>query len=136
MNRKRSREIAMELLFQMSISKEGVEETLLNFTDNTDYDLNEVDMTYINRILQGVQDNLEMIDKTIEKYLINWKLNRISKTNLSILRICTYEVLFAEDIPEKVSINEALELAKKYSEDNSSPFINAVLDKIVKEANS
>lgn len=123
----------MELLYQMTINKENAEDTLENFKEETDYDLSEVDLPYISKILKGVHDNLETIDRTIEKYLVNWKLSRISKTNLSILRICTYEVLFEEDIPEKVSINEALELAKKYSEDNSVPFINAVLDKIVKE---
>jgi transcription antitermination protein NusB len=132
MNRKRSREVAMELLFQMSINKDDVKELIENFQDNTDYDINEIQMDYVERILSGVQNNVTNIDDIIEKYLVNWKLNRVSKINLAILRLCVYEMLYEEDIPDKVSINEALELAKKYSEDKSVPFLNGVLDKIVK----
>jgi N utilization substance protein B len=132
MSRKKSREVAMELLFQMSINKEQLEVTINNFIENTDYDMNEIDMEYVTKVLQGVNDNMDNIDKAIEKYLINWKLNRVSKINLSILRVCTYELLFDEEIPSKVAINEALELAKKYSEESSVSFINGVLDKINK----
>lgn len=132
MSRKRSREVAMELLFQISINKDNVAELLENFQENTDYDMKEIDMEYIQRILNGVVNNVENIDNTIEKFLINWKLNRVSKINLAILRLCIYEMLYENDIPDKVSINEALELAKKYSEDKSVPFLNGVLDKIIK----
>lgn len=132
MSRKRSREVAMELLFQISINKDNVTELLENFQENTDYDVKEIDMEYIQRILNGVVNNVEDIDNTIEKFLINWKLNRVSKINLAILRLCIYEMLYENDIPDKVSINEALELAKKYSEDKSVPFLNGVLDKIIK----
>lgn len=132
MSRKRSREVAMELLFQISINKDSVGEVIENFKENTDYDINEIDMDYVKRILNGVQENVEDIDNTIEKHLISWKLNRISRINLAILRLCTYEMLYENDIPDKVSINEALELAKKYSEDKSVPFLNGVLDKIIK----
>lgn len=132
MSRKRSREVAMELLFQISINKDDVSEMIKNFKENTDYDINEIDMNYVERILNGVLNNIVNIDNTIEKYLISWKLNRVSRINLAILRLCTYEMLFENDIPDKVSINEALELAKKYSDDKSVPFLNGVLDKIVK----
>jgi transcription antitermination protein NusB len=132
MSRKRSREVAMELLFQISINKDNVAELLENFQENTDYDMKEIDMEYIQRILNGVVNNVENIDNTIEKFLINWKINRVSKINLAILRLCIYEMLYENDIPDKVSINEALELAKKYSEDKSVPFLNGVLDKIIK----
>jgi N utilization substance protein B len=132
MSRKKSREVAMELLFQISINKEQLEVTINNFVENTDYDMNEIDMEYVTKVLQGVNDNMDNIDKAIEKYLINWKLNRLSKINLSILRVCTYEILFDDEIPSKVAINEALELAKKYSEESSVSFINGVLDKIIK----
>ena len=74
----------------------------------------------------------EKLDSLIESQLVKWKLNRISKVNLSILRISTYEILFAEDVPGKVSINEAIELCKKYSDNKSVSFINGVLDKVYK----
>lgn len=130
----------MKLLYQMSINKEEYESTMANLKESIecdlkseeDIDLKEIDMDYIARTIKGVQENMETIDLEIEKYLVNWKINRISKVDLTIMRICTYEIMFEIDIPNKVSINEALELAKKYSEETSSSFINGVIDNIIK----
>lgn len=133
MNRKKSREVAMELLFENAIKKEDLRNLMEDFKEHTDHDLNELDMVYINKIIYGVRDNIEKIDSDIEKYLNQWKLTRVSKVNLSILRLSTYEILFEEDIPFKVSINEGVELAKKYSDEASIKFINGVLDKIAKQ---
>lgn len=133
MNRRKSRETAMTLAFQMSINKEDVNEILENYKEHTEDDLKDIDMDYIARILRGIQENTQTIDESIEKYLVNWKLNRLSKIDLAILRICTYEILHEEDIPSAVSVNEGVELAKKYSDDKSFQFINGVLDKIGKE---
>jgi transcription antitermination protein NusB len=141
MNRRKSRELAMKLLFQMNVNKEDYKEVLSNVNENIedyvkdeeeDIDLKDIDMEYITRILSGVEANKELIDSEIEKYLLNWKLNRISKIDLAIMRICTYEIIFEVDIPNSASINEAIELAKKYSDEKSVSFINGVLDKIIK----
>jgi len=141
MNRRKSRELAMKLLFQMNVNKEDYKEVLSNVNENIedyvkdeeeDIDLKDLDMEYITRILSGVEANRELIDTEIEKYLLNWKLNRISKIDLAIMRICTYEIIFEVDIPNSASINEAIELAKKYSDEKSVSFINGVLDKIIK----
>lgn len=132
MNRRKTREAAMKLLFEMSINKENYEEIIENFKEHTDLNLVEIDLEYINRVLKGVEENKEVLDKKIEENLRNWKLNRLSKIDLSILRICTYEILFESDIPEVVSINEGIELAKKYSEEKSAPFINGVLANMIK----
>jgi N utilization substance protein B len=134
MNRKKSRETAMKLLFQISINKEEVQEAISGFLDNHEDNEEEIDIAYVERVLYGVTENFAQIDECIETYLINWKMNRISKINLSILRICTYEIMFEEEIPGKVSVNEAIELAKKYSEESSVAFVNGVLDKIIKNA--
>lgn len=133
MNRRRSREIAMTLVFEMSINKEDFNHIIENYKENTEDDLKEIDMEYIARILKGVQENSEAINSKIEQYLVNWKLSRLSKVDLAILRICTYEILHEEDIPNTVSVNEGIELAKKYSDDKSFQFINGVLDNISKE---
>lgn len=133
MNRRKSRETAMKLLFEMSINKEDYSEILEGFKEHTDEELKDLDMNYIERVLKGVQNNTKEIDEKIEKYLVNWKLNRLSKIDLAILRISTYEILFETDIPEKVSLNEGIELAKKYSDDKSFQFINGVLDRMIKE---
>ena len=113
MNRKKSREIAMKLLFEMSINKESYSDIVESFKENTDIKLDDVDFGYIIRILKTVNENITLIDETIEKNLIKWTLNRLSKMNLAILRIAICEILFEDDIPEKVSVNEAIELAKK-----------------------
>ncbi|SFA87698.1 transcription antitermination factor NusB [Clostridium frigidicarnis] len=133
MNRKKSREVAMELLFENAIKKDDLKDLMEDFKEHTDHDLNELDMVYINKVIYGVRNNIEKIDSDIEKYLNQWKLTRISKVNLSILRLSTYEILFEDDIPFKVSINEGVELAKKYSDEPSIKFINGVLDKIAKQ---
>ncbi|EGO86361.1 antitermination protein NusB, partial [Clostridium botulinum C str. Stockholm] len=77
MNRRKSREIAMKLLFEMSINKEELKEIIHNFKENTDTSLKDVDFEYINKIIQGVQDNIETIDSKIEENLTKWKLNRL-----------------------------------------------------------
>ncbi len=135
MNRRKSREIAMTLLFEMSINKEDHNEILTNFKEHTDSDLTDVDMDYVQRVLKGVQENLHEIDNKIEQNLINWKLYRLSKIDLAILRTSTYEILFEADIPAKVSVNEGIELAKKYSDEKSFQFINGVLGSMIKEIN-
>ena len=133
MNRRKSREIAMKLLFEMSINKENYEDVIENFKEHTDIDLQDIDMSYITKVLAGIHENGKEIDKNIEKHLIKWKLPRLSKMNLAILRICTYEILFEEEIPDKVSVNEGIELAKKYGEDSSPAFINGILAKMIKK---
>lgn len=140
MNRRKSRELAMKLLFQMTVNKEDYKEVIKNLQDNLeqdvrdeeDIDLKDIDMEYITRVLKGVEENREIIDGEIEKHLLNWKLSRLAKIDLTIMRVCTYEMLFEVDIPNSASLNEALELAKKYSDEKSVPFINGVLDKIIK----
>ncbi|MBU3110672.1 transcription antitermination factor NusB [Clostridium lacusfryxellense] len=131
MNRRKSREAAMKLLFEMSINKEKYEDIIENFKENTDMDLVDIDIEYITKVLAGVQENKKEIDKNIEKHLIKWKLDRLSKMNLAILRISTYEILFEEEIPNKVSVNEGIELAKKYGEDSSPAFVNGILAKML-----
>ncbi|MBN3409165.1 N utilization substance protein B [Clostridium botulinum] len=143
MNRRKSREVAMRLLFQTTLNGENLEETLENLKDvreseeitkEKDYesvDLKDVDIDYVKRIIKGIEENKEEIDEKIKGNLKNWKIERLSKVDLSILRLCTYELKFEEDIPNRVSVNEAIELAKKYSGEKSATFINGVLGKMI-----
>ncbi|MCW6077106.1 transcription antitermination factor NusB [Clostridium sporogenes] len=143
MNRRKSREVAMRLLFQTTLNEENLEETLENLKDvreseesakEKDYesvDLKDVDIDYVKRIIKGIEENKEEIDEKIKGNLKNWKIERLSKVDLSILRLCTYELKFEEDIPSKVSVNEAIELAKKYSGEKAATFINGVLGKMI-----
>ncbi len=129
--RKRTREIAMELLYQSTMNEKTAEELMDDYFEDNQDDLREdTDLKYLENVLSGVIAHKENIDKLIEKYLVNWKLSRVSKINLSILRLATYEILYVDNIPNNVSIYEAVEMAKKYSDESSGSFVNGVLDKI------
>ncbi|KYH35694.1 hypothetical protein CLTEP_00870 [Clostridium tepidiprofundi DSM 19306] len=131
MNRKKSREVAMKILYQMTINEGGYEEAIKNYFENSEYNIKNIDVEYIKYIVKGVTDNICELDEKIESKLINWKINRISKINLSILRLALYEMFYCDDIPRRVSVNEAIELAKKYSDDSSPKFINGILGNFV-----
>lgn len=135
MNRVKSREHLLQLAYQMEITSESALETFNDFVENEEILKSDLDLEYIKAGLLGIEENKDKINSLIETQLVKWKLNRISKVNLSILRISAYEMLFAEDVPGKVSINEAIELCKKYSDNKSVSFINGVLDKIYKSLN-
>lgn len=132
MNRAKSREYLLQLVYQMEITGDSPEETFNSFMEDNEDKKDNLDLEYIKLALEEIKINKETIDTKIKEQLVNWKLNRISKVNLAILEIAVYEILFKEDIPEKVSINEAIEICKKYSDDKSVAFINGVLDKIYK----
>lgn len=130
MNRKLSREKTMELLFGMTLSKDTIEEVVEGFVENYEGNIKEIDLTYVKQALIGIEKHKEEIDKAVEVNLHNWKIDRISKVNLSILRLATYELLYDKEVPRNVAINEALEIARRYSDEKSVAFINGVLDKI------
>lgn len=130
MGRRASRDSAMKLLYQLAIKKEynkEAVEALLGETTN-----GKTDKEYIESVTRGVMDSISHIDSYIERHLKRWKLDRICKVDLSILRLAVFEILFMEDIPESVSINEAVELAKRYSSNESASYINGVLSSILK----
>ncbi|MFA6939496.1 MAG: transcription antitermination factor NusB [Clostridiaceae bacterium] len=133
MNRRYSREHGMKLLFGLDFSDSSPEELIENYIENNQIDMEKIDMEYLKDILNGVAENKGEIDKAIEKNLSNWKIDRISKVDLAILRLCVYEILYKKDIPDKVSVNEAINLSKKYSGEKSPSFINGVLGKFFKK---
>ena len=133
MNRSRIREEAFKLIYSLEIQKkENIEEQLeLYLEDNNLTDENVVE--YINDAVFGIEKNKEEIEEEISKNLkSDWKLERISKIDLSILKLAIYEIKY-KDLPFKVAINEAVELAKKYGEDSSQKFVNGILASVVKE---
>lgn len=131
MNRTEAREQAFKLLYSIEIQKENEEEQIdLYFESNEIND--EKTKEYIKDVWLGVEKNKEEITEKISSNLkTNWKLERISKIDIALLKLAIYEMLYKK-IPFKVVINEAVELAKKYGEDNSASFVNGVLASIVK----
>ena len=132
MSRKNSREKALELLFGMTLSKDTPEEVIEIFVENNEDEISGIDLNYIKNILEGINEKRSELDSIIERNLQNWKIDRISKINLCILELGIFEMKFVEDVPERVALNEALELTKRYSDEKSVSFINGVLDKVLK----
>ena len=133
MNRSDMREHAFKLIYSLEIQKvDNIQEQVdLYFESNNIKD--EETKKYITDAILGIEKNKTEILSDIEKNLKEeWKLNRISKMDLSVLKLAIYEIKFSE-VPYKVSINEAVELAKKYGEDKSNKFVNGILASIVKE---
>ena len=126
LTRTQAREKIMVILYQIDFyMKENIPYELEEvFKENL-----EMDNKYVRDIVNGVLENLENIDNLITKYLENWDLDRLGKTDKAILRLATYEMVYY-DTPKLVVINEAVELAKMYSDDKVVKLINAVLDKI------
>ena len=133
MKRSAIREETFKLLYSLEIQKtENVEEQIQLYLECNEIN-DEKAIEYITEVITGIEKNLKEIEGLIEKNLkADWKIDRISKIDLSLLRLAIYEIKYNE-IPYKVAINEALELAKKYGEDNSRNFVNGVLASIVNQ---
>lgn len=134
MNRSEGREAAFKLLYSMQISKsENLEEQEELFLDEENITSKE-SVEYIKNLINGVSENNEEIEKKIsENIKKDWSISRISKIDLALLKLGIYEILYSH-LPYKVVINEVVELAKKYGDDNSKAFINGVLASIVKDS--
>lgn len=123
------REKIMIILYQIDIA---ISQKINYNVDKIIKDNVEVDNEFVKQIVYGVITYKDEIDKKANKYMLDWTIDRLDKTGASILRMAIYEILYT-DTPELVVINEAIELSKKYSDENVRKIINAVLDKIVKE---
>ena len=133
MNRSTMREETFKIIYSIQIQKETDKKEQINLYLESNHIENQEAKEYIEDAILGIEKNLEEIDNLIKANLKeNWKIERISKIDLSILRLAIYEIKYKE-IPYKVAINEAVELAKKYGEDTSGNFINGVLANIIKE---
>ena len=127
MNRKTARENAFMLLFEKAIkSEETFEEIFVKATEERELEVDD----YVKKVFFGSAENERIIDMKIEECLVGWKKERVSYVASAILKLSAYELMFMEDIPVKVSINEAIELSKKYDEDKAYVFVNGVLNKI------
>lgn len=127
MKRKTARENAFILLFEKAIKVDETFEEI--FTKATEERSLEVD-EYVKKIFFGNAENEKIIDMKIDECLLGWKKERVSFVAKAILKLATYELMFMDDIPVKVSINEAIELSKKYDDDNAYVFVNGVLNKV------
>jgi N utilization substance protein B len=129
--RRRSREYALQVLYQLEISEGDAFQTLTRSRENFPPKVEDDEFTEF--IVLGVKKHLEEIDRLIKKYSEHWRLDRIALIDRNILRMAIFELLFCEKIPPKVTINEAIDLAKRYGSEESGSFINGILDRIQNE---
>ena len=127
--RKTARENAFKFTFEQLINGTKNEITYSALTSG----LSDEDKSFFDTLTNGVENEKDFMSKTIAGFARGFALERIYKIDLAILLIATYEILFLSDVPDKVSVNEAVELAKTYSTDNSPAFINGVLASVIKE---
>ncbi|HPL82870.1 MAG TPA: transcription antitermination factor NusB [Candidatus Omnitrophota bacterium] len=126
-----SREFALQVLYQVDITRDIPEVALDNFwsvraKEEIEPELKE----FTSKLVKGVISNMAHIDKKISEYAANWQLKRMAVVDRNIMRMGCFEILYCEDIPSKVSINEAVDLAKKFSGVEAGKFVNAILDKV------
>jgi N utilization substance protein B len=129
MKRREARQQAFVLVFEQSFSHDGMEQII----DVAEAVMEKPVDEFAGRMALGTEANLPLIDEKIEKNSRGWKLSRLSKVSLAVLRLGIYELLFEKDTPVGVTINEAVELAKKYGGEEDAPFVNGVLGAVARE---
>ncbi|EKL5980312.1 transcription antitermination factor NusB [Listeria monocytogenes] len=126
MKRREAREKALQALFQIELNEMSLDQAIKNIMEDEQDD-------YMEKLVEGVMANKAEIDAIIEPNLDNWRIDRLSKVDLSLLRLSVYEIKYLDDVPNRVSLNESIEIAKIYSDEKSSKFINGVLANITPE---
>lgn len=126
--RRRAREIALQVLYQLDISQADSRKVLDVYWEN--FRPSAKAREFCQRLIEGVRQSQDQIDQLIEENSENWSLKRMAIVDRNILRLATFEFLYCPDIPFKATLNEAVELAKKFGADDSGAFINGILDKI------
>ena len=141
MKRRLARELAIQCLYNMAMNEVEPQESIAMVLEEASTeretpvppgDLAEI-KPYVNQLVVGTHARLKDIDRMLEGYLKGWKVERLSKVDLQILRLAVYEMIYQDDVPPKVAINEAIELAKWFGTEDSGKFVNGVLGKMFKE---
>ncbi len=130
MTRKEARENCFKLLFEYEVQKLSADDALALF-----YELNgdaDAQTEYINSTVNCAIENVEKIDEIIEKFSKGWKVSRLAKVTLAVLRVAICEILYKDDIADSIAINEAVEIAKIYNDEKSAKFVNGILSSVYK----
>lgn len=130
--RTQAREYSLQVLYQIDLTQGSAADCIQNFWENHD----ETDASvkdFATQLISGTAANIKDIDERIAKHATNWQLERMATIDRNILRLAIYELIFLKDIPTKVSINEAVDLAKRFSTEESGKFVNGILDSLSKQ---
>ena len=136
MTRRELREHIAQMLFVIEFhEREDIKEQALGYIESLNEsrveDCSEKDRDYMLTKLDNIVDAVGEIDKVIEEASVGWQLKRMNKVDLTVLRLAVYEIRYDEDIPNKVAVNEAVEIAKKFGGDSSPSFVNGILAKVI-----
>ena len=131
MDRSLAREIAMKMLYAASLGGEESMNEVLEQSEQADT-LSDSDKTFLENLTFGVRERQEELDGVIAQYAQGWALNRLAKVDLTILRMAVYEIRYMPEIPVGATVNEAVELAKRFGEDKSPGFINGILGSVAR----
>jgi N utilization substance protein B len=141
MRRRLAREIALQSLYQMQMNEVTASVAIdmaINEAENdneSEMELKDekIDPKYIEELVVGTEQNKILIDELLVEYLKGWQIDRLSKVDKEVLRLAAYEMIFRDDVPPKVVVNEAIELSKHFGTEESGKFVNGVLGKMIKE---
>ena len=131
MRRRKARELALKMLYQMEVNRDTVDQALQKYTKIFPYQDDIID--YARFLLTGVGREQKTLDGYIAIASEHWKISRITYVDRNILRVGIYEMLYSEEVPPKVAIDEALELAKKFGAEDSKDFVNGILDRVLRD---
>ena len=129
--RRKSREFALQVLYELDLTKQHPSKVLVQFEQH--FSPKEEKDEFQEILVLGVLKHSQEIDRLIERYSDNWRLDRMSIIDRNILRMATFELLYCEEIPPKVTLNEAIDLGKQYGSGDSGSFINGILNRIQNE---
>ena len=132
MSRKTAREVAMKLAFSRLLGGENTYQAVLD-QSGIEEEPSQSDLQFADTLFNGVQEHIDEIDAYVERFAIGWKIKRMAKVDLSILRVAIFEMLYCDEIPHSVSINEAVELSKQFGGERSSAYVNGILGAVEKE---
>ena len=145
MTRTNAREIVVHLIYGINYTKESADEAIVSRFAQDYYETlgdendiyadrpNQKQMGYINDVVRGIEDKQEELDGYISKYAIGWNIDRISRLARSIMQLAMYEILYVEDVPTSAAINEAVELTRKYEDEDVVSFVNGILGSFARE---
>ncbi len=131
MGRRQSRESAMQVLYQVDVGKMAVNEALQNIQEQ--FALTGPDLEFTSQLVYGTMEKLAELDRTMAGHSREWQVERMAAVDRNILRLALYEMLYVQEIPPNVSINEAVEMAKRFGGEESGKFINGILGAVVRQ---
>ncbi|KIL41105.1 nitrogen utilization protein B [Gordoniibacillus kamchatkensis] len=141
MRRRVAREIAIQSLYQIEMNEVTAKEAVAMAVHEAEHDNeaqlatrgDKVSPAYVQELVEGTRRNVAAIDEMLSDYLKGWQMDRLSRVDREVLRLAAYEMVYRDDVPPKVALNEAIELAKHFGTEESGKFVNGVLGKMIKE---